>query len=191
MKACTKCNVEYECTTEFFSKHSEGKFGLRPDCKLCESQRNKVYQLKNVEKIKERKQVYYSKNRKDVDAKNNEWVKNNREARRLIARKHIRKSRAIKSGNMHQDWTEKELFETYGTDCYLCNQPIDFDAPKRGKGSKYSSWPDHVIPNKKGGENTISNVRPCHRTCNESKGNKTYEEYMLTDNSQEIVTQPL
>jgi 5-methylcytosine-specific restriction endonuclease McrA len=113
------------------------------------------------------------------------WRKSNKDKMRSYTRKQI----AIKSGNIHEDWTEQELLSIYGTDCYLCNQPIDFDAPRKGAGSANSLWPDHMIPTSRGGENTIRNVRPCHSSCNISKHNKTYEEYMLTANSQEIVIQ--
>ena len=187
-KVCTKCNVEYPASLEFFYKHREGKFGLNSVCKICELKKAKEYRLKNLEKIKAKKQIYYLKNKEHINAKTTEWINVNREARRLIARKYTRKYRAVKTGNMHEDWTETQLFELYGMDCYLCNQPIDFDAPKRGEGSELSSWPDHKTPTSRGGSNILENIRPCHRRCNESKGNKTYEEYILTKNSQEIVT---
>ena len=80
------------------------------------------------------------------------------------------------------------MFEIYGIECYLCNESIDLDAPRTGVGSELSSWPDHSTPTSRGGSNTLENVRPCHRKCNESKGTKTYEEYILTRNSQENIT---
>jgi len=197
MKTCSKCKDELPSTSEYF--YTKGSV-----CKRCVSEQSKAYYRNNrdkvlsrvktyaennKEKVSEYHKQYYSENREELDRRNAEWIRRNPEGRKLIGRRHVRKARAITAGNIHEDWTEKELFETYGTDCYICNLPIDFDAPKRGIGSEHSSWPDHVIPTSRGGENTIRNVRPCHRKCNQHKHNKTYDEYISSVNSQEIVTQ--
>ena len=101
----------------------------------------------------------------------------NQHTYRQASRKRVAKDKGV----YHENWTEKQLFDTYGTDCYICNKPIDFDAPKRGEGSDYSSWPDHIIPTSRGGENTIRNVRPCHRKCNQAKYTMTYDEFIKSD----------
>ena len=202
MKTCTKCKTEFPATSEYFYKHKITKDKLRTACKSCTDKANVAYKKANPEKIKAKTDAWVKENyekirayqlawgranpeKKRAWAKANpeqnktiiaKWKKENPDKRRETARKKIAKDKGV----YHEDWREQQLFETYGTDCYLCNEPIDFDAPKKGPGSDYSSWPDHVIPIKKGGENTIRNVRPCHRKCNQSKHNKTYEEYMLT-----------
>ena len=48
---------------------------------------------------------------------------------------------------------------TYGTNCWLCHQPII------GKVS-----PDHVIPVALGGSDDIENLRPAHLLCNKRRG---------------------
>jgi 5-methylcytosine-specific restriction endonuclease McrA len=101
----------------------------------------------------------------------------NRHTYREAARKRIAKDKGVH----HEYWTEKQLFEKYGTNCYICNKAIDFDAPRKGQGSDYSSWPDHIIPVSRGGENTIRNVRPCHRKCNQSKHTMTYDEFINSE----------
>ena len=105
------------------------------------------------------------------------WQINNRDKRRAIRRR----ERAKEAGVLTDNWTDEQLLETYGTDCYLCNKAIDFDAPKKGIGSEKSFWPDHLTPMSKGGDNVLANVRPCHRKCNETKGRKTYEEFMAKE----------
>lgn len=171
MRTCTRCKIEYPATLEYFGVHSQN--GLKSRCKACLRQETKDRMASFTPEV--RKKI------KDAERKRNSHT----------YRQASRKQRAIKKGVYHEDWTEKQLLETYGTDCYLCNLPIDFDAPRKGAGSSNSLWPDHVIPLSKGGENTIRNVRPCHSRCNISKHDKDYEEYMLTANSQEIVTQSL
>lgn len=207
MKTCTKCNIEYPATLEYFYKN--GKH-LKSDCKECAKAKVRANRLANPEKIKAierasyaanpekkkaRTKAYYLANHEKVKARSAAWAKANPEKGKAYykanpdkIRASVRKYNALKAGNIHEDWAEQQLFETYGTDCYLCNQPIDFDAPKKGPGSDYSSWPDHILATSKGGSNILENVRPCHSICNRSKGNKTYEEYILTRNSQEIVT---
>ena len=157
-KTCIKCKQEFPKTLEYFNR--QGKY-LRSYCKVCSNTMLREWGIANPEKGRARSRA---------------WQKANPEKIRAAMRKY----NALKAGNIHEDWREQELLSTYGTDCYLCNKPIDFDVPRKGLGSDYSFWPDHVIPTSKGGENTIRNVRPCHKSCNKSKHNKTYEEYMLT-----------
>jgi 5-methylcytosine-specific restriction endonuclease McrA len=104
------------------------------------------------------------------------YDKTHPEAQRRSTRKH----KALKNGLVHENWTDKQLLETYGQDCYICNKPIDLTLPRHGQGSEYALWPDHVIPMSRGGEDTIRNVRPCHRKCNQDKFTKTYDEYIAS-----------
>ena len=65
--------------------------------------------------------------------------------------------------------------ELYGTNCYLCNDPINLQAARRvGKadGWEQGLHIDHVIPISKGGSDTLDNVRPTHALCNLSKNDK-------------------
>lgn len=168
MKTCTKCNKDFPATLEYFYRDSSKKLGIKNSCKSCADAIHYAYLDKNREKVANWEKEYYSIHAERYRIKN----------RRILARK---------AGVANEDWTEKQLIDTYGSDCYICNSPVDFDAPRQGEGSDYSSWPDHVIPTSRGGENTINNVRPCHRKCNQSKSNKTYDEYILSGNSQETV----
>jgi 5-methylcytosine-specific restriction endonuclease McrA len=66
------------------------------------------------------------------------------------------------------------VIQTYGTDCHLCGEAIDLDAPRTtGRpGWERSLHVDHVIPLSKGGDDTLENVRPSHGKCNIRKHNK-------------------
>lgn len=172
VKTCITCNKELSID----SFYKSGRI-IMSYCKECQ----KEYRKSRYNKL--------TKERESLTGL--QYRQNNTEKQRLAVRVAKRRLKALTLGLVHEDWTEQQLIDTYGTVCYLCNKKIDFDAPKCGEGSDYSSWPDHVIPTSRGGENTIKNVRPCHKTCNISKKNKTYEEYMLTVNSQDIVTQSL
>jgi 5-methylcytosine-specific restriction endonuclease McrA len=158
-RTCTRCKEEYPATSEYFHKQAKGKYGLKSICRDCNNKGFAKYYSENTEKMK---LLYHL------------WQINNRDKRRAIRRR----ERAKAAGVLTDDWTDEQLIARYGTDCYICKDPIDFNAPKIGKGSEKSFWPDHIMPMSKGGDNIIANVRPCHRKCNESKGRKTYEEFM-------------
>lgn len=59
------------------------------------------------------------------------------------------------------------VLTTYGTTCHLCLLPIRLDLP-----AKHPDGPsaDHIIPVKRGGLDTLDNLRPAHRRCNYSRG---------------------
>jgi hypothetical protein len=158
-RTCTSCKIEYPATSEYFHKDKNLKSGLKYACKNCANKAMQKYYSENTEKMK---QLYHS------------LQINNRDKRRAIRRR----ERAKEAGVLTDNWTDEQLIEAYGTDCYLCNKPIDFNAPKRGEGSEKSFWPDHLTPMSKGGDNVLANVRPCHRKCNETKARRTYEEFM-------------
>jgi 5-methylcytosine-specific restriction endonuclease McrA len=159
-KICTTCNRTLPATLDYFYKSKDGKFGLRSVCKDC-YRADRLNRLANMD-------PEFRRNMKKAEAQRN----------RHTYRQAARKAKALASGVHHEDWTEKQLIETYGTECYICNESIDLTLPRQGEGSQYSLWPDHIIPTSRGGENTIRNVRPCHRKCNQDKYNLTYEEYL-------------
>ena len=163
-RTCTSCKIEYPATSEYFHKQSSGKYGLRSICKDCANSAMSKY---------------YNENRERYLVNFHLWAINNRDKRRSIRRR----ERAKEAGVLNDNWTDEQLIAAYGTDCYICNDPIDFDAPKKGPGSEKSYWPDHLTPYSRGGDNVIANVRPCHRRCNESKGKKTYEEFLSWESS--------
>lgn len=68
-------------------------------------------------------------------------------------------------------YSDAEVLERYGTDCHICNEPIDMSAPRQaGKpGWEKGLHIDHVHPLSKGGLDNIENVRPSHAKCNMAK----------------------
>jgi len=163
MKTCKECKIEYPATLEYFYNRKDTRDKLEHSCKSC----CRNYALHRLSDMSPE----FKKAMKKAEQQRNPHIY--RQAQRKIV--------ARKRGVVHEDWTEKQLIDTYGSDCYICSKPIDFDAPKRGIGSDYSFWPDHMTPTSRGGSNTIENVRPCHRKCNQNKHTMTYEEYINSD----------
>lgn len=52
----------------------------------------------------------------------------------------------------------------YGTVCHLC-------------GGVGADSVDHVIPRSLGGDDSLDNLRPAHRSCNFSRGNMTMNQW--------------
>lgn len=112
--------------------------------------------------------------RQELAENQKRWVTENRTRRRELTRKHSHIRRALISGNDHSPYTEKEVIDLYGSNCHLCNEPIDLEANRRvgEKGWTKSLHIDHVVPILKGGADTLENVKPAHGLCNISKGAK-------------------
>ncbi len=164
-RKCTTCNKELPATLEYFYHSNNGKFNLRSECKECIRKNQREYLNKMTPEFRR------------------QMKKAEQQRNRHTYREQQRKAIALLRGVHHEDWTEKQLIETYGSNCYLCNEPIDITLPRQGEGSLESLWPDHVVPTSKGGENTIRNVRPCHRKCNQDKYNLTYDDYLAKKES--------
>ena len=92
------------------------------------------------------------------------WSKSNPD--KLRQKKRTRRARL--KGVISERYTEKDLIAVYGTNCYLCLSPIDFDAPRwtAMPGWELGLHIDHVIPIRNGGADTLQNVRPSHGKCN-------------------------
>lgn len=73
----------------------------------------------------------------------------------------------------HRTVTDQEVIDTYGTDCHLCGDPIDMQAPRYpagGEGWERGFQREHVIALANGGPDTLDNTRPSHALCNVRKG---------------------
>jgi len=158
---------------------------------------------KNSETYEKYIAEYREKNRDLLNAKKRDWVARNNDrvnevvrARYSRKKEHILKQRRDRYHNL-EDVREKNLernrvraalrrdpnwvfysiedvLEKYGTDCHICEEPIDFNAPRKVgiEGWEKGLHLDHFIPLTKGGGDSIENMRPSHGICNIRKGNK-------------------
>lgn len=90
---------------------------------------------------------------------------------RRIKNKHTyisRRNRARRNNVDYGYYTDQDVLDTYGTNCHICNEAIDFEAPRQcGRpGWELGFHVDHVHPISKGGVDTLENVRPAHGKCN-------------------------
>ena len=84
------------------------------------------------------------------------------------------KRRTLKMSLAHEKYTLDQVFAQWGTDCYLCSNPIDLTAERRvGRtGWENGLHIDHLISLSNGGSDSLDNVRPVHGLCNIKKGNR-------------------
>ena len=157
MKICTKCKAD-KPLEEFSSSY----------CKLCTSAYNAAYHRANPEKSRQTSKKYDKMNRDKKKVHKDKYNKNNPEKVKGWSRRKNRKREALKKNNGHSPYSEKQVLDTYGTDCHLCQTPIDLSASRQvGKpGWKLALHIDHFIPISKGGPDTLENVRPSHGRCN-------------------------
>lgn len=59
----------------------------------------------------------------------------------------------------------KRVYELHGTNCHYC-------------GRAEVRTVDHIVPKSKGGSDRMSNLVPCCRRCNTSKGTKDYDDFL-------------
>jgi len=197
MKICPGCSQELSSNS--FYKNSARKDGIDSHCKQCSSTRKKKFRENNPghfsdrdkeyrnqdgykEKQKERTSKWYVKN-KDKNLENGRaWRELNLERARELDRMQSHKRRALLRGNEHIPYTEQEVLDLHGTNCHICLEPIDFNAPRwtAKPGWQKGLHMEHVKASSKNGANNISNVKPAHGLCNLLKGTKEQHENQTT-----------
>lgn len=85
-----------------------------------------------------------------------------------------RRRRAMEADVYSEPYSRSDVLEKWGTDCHLCQQPIDLDAPAHSSSAESNEWEkglhlDHVIPISIGGPDILENVKPAHASCNLSR----------------------
>ena len=122
-----------------------------------------------------RRREYYANNPKKIYEINRRWAANNPDKVKGYSRRMTAKRKALKMSNGHNPYTDEEVFFLYGTNCHICDQPIDFNAPRQAyiaDGWELGLHFDHLIPLTKGGPDNLENIRPAHAFCNIKKRNK-------------------
>lgn len=78
-KKCTKCRESKPATTEYFSRHKTGKYGINSRCKACESERGRAYREANRKRERERMRAWRVANPERAAEMARAWHAANRE----------------------------------------------------------------------------------------------------------------
>jgi hypothetical protein len=97
MKKCGKCKVEKDIC--FFGKDSKRKDGLKPYCKDCRSQENKIYRIKHSSKISEYHKKNYLEKRDEILQRNNLWLSKNKEKKKEIDKRYREEKNELITNN--------------------------------------------------------------------------------------------
>ena len=158
------------------------------------------YRIENVDKIKASSAIYTDTHREAIYATTKRWREANPEKQRAAVmrcrdakpekykatrkqyddthpekkRESARRRRARKRGNGFSFYTEEQVIEKHGTNCYICGEPIDMTAPRRvGKpGWQRGLHIEHVTAIDNDGRDDLENVKPSHGLCNLRKGTR-------------------
>lgn len=169
-KVCPSCKEEK--SLEDYPTDKNRTNGKYPYCKPCANSKGKEYRLANPEKRKETSErcdkSYRARFPERIKAYNKRRYAETSEAWEAAGRRR----RARLAEVEHEEYTVQTILETWGTNCHICEEPIDLEAPR---SVWYEGWEkglqlDHVIPISKGGPDIISNVKPSHGGCNRRKG---------------------
>lgn len=203
-KACTKCENEFEATTENFCKAKNGLYGLSSVCKPCQKkwrdarrdikrEYDKKYVQENLEHILKRSKEYYHKNfekiaeREKEKAKTPEMIKRRREYRKTrkerdaLLYKKWRKDNSDRISTIKQRrYNRKKKLESNLTHEQWLKIVSDFDNRCAYCGEEKELTREHFIPVTKYGEFTKDNVIPACRSCNSSKNNRDFFEWYPT-----------
>lgn len=148
-KQCLDCMIIKDLSE--YSPSKRGRLGKSSYCKKCSSKR--VIEKTSAEHRR---------------AKTAKYRKNNHEYWKSLHRIHQfnRKSlvKVSSDGTVTKDFIEYLLG---GNTCCYCNLYIENE----------NKTIEHVLPLKRGGKHTVSNLKLCCKSCNFSKGAKTEEEY--------------
>jgi 5-methylcytosine-specific restriction endonuclease McrA len=147
-----------------FSKSSNTKNGYQSNCKQCSKELTSIWRANNKDKNLINSRSWREANRDKSNESTRKWRKLNPD--KTLERKRRRK--AARLGNRVEKYTDRQVLEKYGMACHICNEAINFLAPRKAgiNGWQRGFQVDHVIPLSKGGSDTLDNVRPSHGLCN-------------------------
>ncbi len=180
---CRVCRNNVNNKWQRSEKAKESKNAWAKENREKRREYEKRYWSKNPEKLKEKRarggKVWRDRYPEKARIKDKKWRLANPEKRREIERRfreaHPNKSRddairrrALELGVESVKYTEDEIFAKWGTDCHICGEPVDLEAPRQ---VGVSGWErglhlDHVMSISRGGPDTPDNVKPSHGICN-------------------------
>ena len=199
-KRCPKCDTEKPYSE--FGKHKSRKDGHRCYCKPCESETQKrttaeqrakhtenmrkwraknptksaesakKYYKANSDKVRSARKKYYRRNRESALKASQKWKSSNLDKVREYARASRRRRRARLATVATYEVSEKDMRRLQNSPCFYC-------------GSSDTIEVDHIIPISRGGTDGIGNMQSLCKSCNSSKRDLLWIEFIQRNRLQE------
>lgn len=118
-KRCSKCELEFPSTLEYFPPRKEAPDGLRGVCRECRRNQNREWREDNAEHLKEYKDNYYAEHAEYIREQVRLWREQNPERQAANNKKwreeNIERSRQLnrESNQRHKDKRNKRAREHY------------------------------------------------------------------------------
>jgi HNH endonuclease len=188
MKIC--CHCKEELSLDSFQKNRTAPDGLQYRCKDCTKKASKACRAKrghlwlektnpwdkrpeNRERRNANTRLRRARDPEKAKAENKYWRERANPYSTAVSKAGIRaKELGIESTLTAEEW--KFVVERENFICHLCGSKTSLDLKSPWRLSL-----DHVLPIAKGGSNTVGNVLPAHRRCNQSRLDMTLEEFDL------------
>lgn len=174
-RTCTKCGETKPETTEFFGRRgTKDRGGLRPDCKVCVSARDRAYVERNADRIRAQRAAYRASLPADVKRERERAytaTEAGREVRRRATRRfnnsdagrrvfvlaqHRRRAKKAATGSRFTAGEWDACVTYFASSCAYC-----------GAAAKLTQ--DHVVPLSGGGDHAAENIVPACGSCNSRK----------------------
>lgn len=157
-KLCGMCKVLKPLSE--FHRDSRLKNGRVSKCKVCAKAHKADWHADNRSRNNEVNKLWEIENQGRAKAYRSNWSKENPDKTRAKAQRR----RAAKAKADNDNHTDQQVWELYGTDCYLCGTQVVEN------GKRLPNYhEEHVVPISRGGDNTLENVRASCSACNFSK----------------------
>ena len=160
-KFCNRCDKEFPNTNEYFCENKKSHGGLTKTCRNCISEQSRQYYHQNIEHITQRNKKRYQ----DPNVKHHQrelikkWEEKHPDKIHFYRHKRRMLENQLPSTLSANDWDRCKNY--FGNRCAYCGKEAELTL-------------DHFVPVSKSGELSINNIISACRSCNSSKGNKSF-----------------
>jgi 5-methylcytosine-specific restriction endonuclease McrA len=177
LSRCARCKATKPCADFYRQKHNQS--GLHSWCRICCRADHAAFIAARPDVSAKQEAGRWARrwgaDKERLAARHKKWIKDHPE----YARAAVKRRRAIKLSAQIVDLTDAQweiIKQTYRHNCAYCGKSlIEFSYDAHVRAAMVTM--DHVIPVKRGGNHTWSNIVPVCLSCNARKRDKDAPSY--------------